>query len=368
MQRLRSKFVVAAAVLLAIAGLGWMLSPAPAGAPAAIVHIRSGTGRWAIARRLAAAGAVRSAAGFELWCLLHPSQSLQAGVYRFPPGQPLSRVFDALARGHVYTISVTVPEGYNRFDIARELADLGLAGERAFLAATANPAAIRDLDPAAVSLEGYLFPATYPISPHTPIARIIAMMVARFRQEAHEDGIAPNAIHAWVTVASMIEKETAVPAERPLIAGVFDNRLRLGLPLQCDPTVIYAAILAHRYTGAIHRSDLTFSSPYNTYLHAGLPPGPIANPGHAALMAAAHPARTSYLYFVSNGHGGHRFARTLAGQQRNLRRYLRTLHGGRGSATYCLRRPPIGRAVAALRSPATDARRRSGRLRVAAIR
>jgi UPF0755 protein len=328
MARIRTMAVAAA--LLVVGGLGWWLSRAPARRQPAVVDIPAGAGRWGAARSLAAARVVRSAAVFELWCLLHPSETVKAGVYRFPPGASLARVFDVLARGQVYTLSVTVPEGYNRFDIARELATLGLARARAFLAATANPAPIRDLDPAAVSLEGYLFPATYPISPHTPVARIVAMMTARFRQEARDDGMAPRAIHAWVTLASLIEKETAVAAERPLIAGVFANRLRLGLPLQCDPTVIYAALLAHRYTGAIHRSDLRFASPYNTYLHAGLPPGPIANPGRAALLAAAHPARTPYLYFVSNGHGGHRFARTLAGQERNLRRYLRALRAGSG--------------------------------------
>ncbi len=316
---------LAATVLLAAGSLWWIGQSAPARSQPAIVAIPAGTGRWGIARRLAAARVVSSAAGFETWCLLHPAQTLKAGSYRFAAGEPLSRVFDVLTRGEVYTVSVTVPEGYNRFDIARELANLGLARPAAFLAATADPASIRDLDPQAVSLEGYLFPATYPISPGTPVARIVAMMTARFREQARRDGVGPPRVHAWVTLASMIEKETAVAAERPLIAGVFTNRLRLGLPLQCDPTVIYAALLAHRYTGAIHRSDLAFHSPYNTYLHPGLPPGPIANPGQPSLLAALHPARTPYLYFVSNGHGGHRFARTLAGQERNLRFYLRTL-------------------------------------------
>ncbi len=326
----RAGWAAAAAVLLAVAGLWWMWRPAGARRPAAIVEIPAGASRWQIAQRLAAAGVVRSAAGFEAWCVLHPGQTLKAGAYRFTGGESVSRVFDVLARGAVYTIAVTVPEGYNRFDIARELARLGLARPSVFLAATANPAAIRDLDPAAVSLEGYLFPATYPISPHTPVARIIAMMTGRFREEARLDGVAPPGIHAWVTLASLVEKETAVAAERPLIAGVFGNRLRLGLPLQCDPTVIYAALLAHRYTGAIHRSDLAFASPYNTYLHTGLPPGPIANPGRASLLAAEHPAHTPYLYFVNDGHGGHRFARPLAGQERNVRRYLRARRAGRG--------------------------------------
>lgn len=324
MARLR-KLVMALVVLGALsAGLWWVWSAGPQLPQARILAIPTGANRGDIARQLQQAGVVRSAAGFELWSLLHPGGSLKAGVYRFAGGESVPTVYRTISRGRFYTLAVVVPEGYNRFDIARELERLQLATADAFLAATADPAPIRDLDPAAVSLEGYLFPATYRIMPTTPVAEIVRRMTHRFRQEVVRDHPASGTLHEWVTLASLIEKETAVAAERPLIAGVFTNRLQRGLPLQCDPTVIYAALLAHDYTGSLHRADLDRASPYNTYRQPGLPPGPIANPGRAALEAAAHPAHTDFLYFVSNGAGAHRFARTLAEQQRNVALYLAT--------------------------------------------
>lgn len=318
---------VAVLIVAAVAAtLWWMWSPGPRLPHPVLVELRPGSSRVAIAHTLAARGVVRSAAGFELWSLAHPSSTLKAGTYLFRGGQPVSAVFAAITAGRVYTLTVTVPEGFNRFEIAQALGKLGLSTPAAFLAATANPSSIRDLDPGAVSLEGYLYPATYHVSPGAPVAVIVAMMTGRFRQQLRRDGAPPAGIHAWVTLASLVEKETAVPAERALIAGVFTNRLTRGLRLQCDPTVIYAALLDHAYTGAITRADLERDSPYNTYLRAGLPPGPIANPGEAALAAAAHPAATPYLYFVSDGHGAHRFARTLQEQEVHVRQYLQTLH------------------------------------------
>jgi UPF0755 protein len=316
--------VAAAAVVLGAlgAGLGWMWSAGPLLPQPRILTIKAGAGRGDIARQLQQAGVVRSAAGFELWSLLHPGASLKAGVYRFAGGESVPSVYRTLSRGRFYTLAVVIPEGYNRFDIARELERLHLATAAGFLAATTDPASIRDLDPAAVSLEGYLFPATYRIMPTTPVTEIVRRMTRRFRQEVERDHPAPGTLHQWVTLASLVEKETAVASERALIAGVFTNRLQRGLPLQCDPTVIYAALLAHDYTGSLHRVDLDRASPYNTYRQPGLPPGPIANPGRAALEAAAHPAHTDYLYFVSNGAGAHRFARTLSEQQRNVALYL----------------------------------------------
>lgn len=310
--------------LLAAAAAGlWFWGPGPRRAAPVVVEIPSGASHARIARTLADAGVVRSALGFEAWAAWHAGSRLKAGTYQFRGQEWVAQVFDKLARGEFYAIAVTVPEGYNRFDIARELQRLGLAPSAEVLAATADPASIRDLDPAAVSLEGYLFPATYPIAPGTPVGRILGLMTARFRQEVKQDAVAAADLHQVVTLASLIEKETAVPQERALIAGVFTNRLARGMMLQCDPTVIYAALLAGRYTGAIRRDDLLARSPYNTYTSAGLPPGPIANPGRAALVAAAHPAATPYLYFVSNGAGAHNFARTLAEQQRNVAQYRR---------------------------------------------
>ena len=304
-----------------------------------VVEIPERSNRWSIAERLARAGVVRNAPVFTAWALVHPGVTLKAGAYRFAGAQSLSAVFHRLAEGRTFAYSLVVPEGFDRFDIAHQLSREHIASGQAFLAATANPALARRVDPEAVSLEGYLFPATYSIAPGTSAEAIAAMMVRRFRQALPHSGWRPGlrdphgqpiSLHEWLTIASLVEKETAVPSERPVIAGVFYNRLDGHLPLQSDPTVIYADEMAGRPGGPLTTADLHFVSPYNTYTHIGLPPGPIANPGLAAMRAASHPATTPYLYFVSNGHGGHRFARTLAGQDRNVRLYLRTLAANKG--------------------------------------
>lgn len=332
MPRLRHLATLALAAGLALAGAGalFLLLPGRRLSQPARLIVAPGASHATIARQLADAGVIRGATAFEVWSELHVHTTLKAGPYRFPGHQSLTTVFNMLARGDLDTVTFTVPEGFNRFDIANALGERGLADPGAFLRVTANPALIRDLDPAAVSLEGYLFPATYPITPGTPAANIAAEMVARFRMEARRDlrgGMPPGGIHRWVTIASMVEKETGNPAERPVIAGVFDNRLGRGLALQSDPTVIYAELLGGVYSGALHGGDLAYNSPYNTYRYTGLPPGPIANPGRASLEAAAHPAKTPYMYFVSNGHGSHRFARTLAEQERNIQLYIRARGG-----------------------------------------
>ncbi|MGH9486362.1 MAG: endolytic transglycosylase MltG [Terriglobales bacterium] len=321
----RASWILVAVVVVVVVGvtLARLWAPGPRLSQPRLIAITHGSRTGQIARQLQQSGAIGSAVGFDLWALLHPHSRLQAGTYRFAGGESVPAVFHALARGLVYTVSVTIPEGFNRFEIASELEQKGLASAAAFVAATADPAPIRDLDPQAVSLEGYLFPATYRIPPHMPVSGIIQLMTGRFRQEVRRDH--PADVHRWVTLASLIQKETAVPAERALIAGVFDNRLQRHLPLQCDPTVIYAAVLAHAWTGGLHRADLERKSPYNTYLHPGLPPGPITNPGRASLEAAQHPVETDYLYFVSDGNGSHRFAVTLAQQQKNVRLYLQAL-------------------------------------------
>lgn len=319
-------------LVLAAAAVGlvwWAWGPGPALSQPVDLAITPGLGRRGIAQELAGAGVIRSAWGFEVWSALHRGETLKAGAYRFTGGKTVAEIFEQIRGGHFYTVSLTIPEGYNRFDIAHLIAGRGLGTAAAFLAATADPAPIRDLDPQAVSLEGYLFPATYAVSAHASADQIVAAMLARFRREILNDesraAMPAGDLHRWVTLASLVEKETPVAAERPLIAGVFENRLSRHMPLQCDPSVVYAALLAGRYTGALHRDDLTFPSPYNTYVQTGLPPGPIANPGRAALLAAAHPAETDFLYFVSTGRGSHRFARTLAEQDKNVRLYLRTL-------------------------------------------
>jgi len=214
-----------------------------------------------------------------------------------------------------------VPEGFNMFDIAQALETAHICRAQDFLhAARTETSLIRDLDPQAPSLEGYLFPDTYRLG-RTQNAREIALeMVRRFRKEAAAINLTSD-IHRVVTLASIVEKETAVKSERPLVAGVFENRMAKRIGLATDPSVIYAALLAGRYNGVIHQSDLAFNSPYNTYKYVGLPPGPIANPGRESLLAAMHPQPTEFLYFVANNQGGHNFARTLDEHNRNVQRY-----------------------------------------------
>jgi UPF0755 protein len=204
------------------------------------------------------------------------------------------------------------------FDLSQTVAQLGLFSADAFLAAARNPAMIRDLDPAAPSLEGYLFPNTYKLSRHATATDLCRTMTAKFREVwrglAGDDPTKARDVHATVTLASLVEREAKLPQERPLIAAVFANRLRIGMKLDCDPTTVYAALLEGRYRGAIHRSDLDSDNPYNTYRHAGLPPGPIANPGLDSLRAAMHPSDSAALYFVArpDGSGGHTFSNDLA--------------------------------------------------------
>jgi UPF0755 protein len=226
----------------------------------------------------------------------------------------------------VFTQRVTFPEGLTRVEVAQIIDGLGIAGANDALSLTENPDLIKDLDPEATTLEGYLFPDTYQYTSTTTTEQLVRRMVARFRQvfnqdlqrRAQEIGFT---VREAVTLASMIEREAKVPEERPPISSVFHNRLRLGMKLDCDPTVIYASMLANKWTGTIRQSDLKRTSPYNTYLYAGLPPGPIASPGQAAMIAALNPAQTDYLYFVVDGtrdDGSHRFSTSPREHQANV--------------------------------------------------
>lgn len=346
-----------AAAVLALGGYVWVLrTPFARFSSPLLVNIPSGSSSWAVASRLQRAGVVRSAAALEAWTLLHPARRLRAGWYQFSAPASLSAVAGRLARGDVAYTTLTIPEGYTRYDVAAAVARAGIASAESFLAVTASGAMVRDLDPQAPNLEGYLFPATYRVPPRAGAAAVAQMMVRRFRRELRALGDprfppspatakpaaapagsaasdppggpaapwGPTSLHEWITVASLVEKEAALPSERALVAGVFYNRLRLGLPLQSDATVAYAAqTLGQPLPGAPRPADLRLASPYNTYLRVGLPAGPIANPGAAALEAALHPRASEYLYFVGDGQKGHRFARTLAGQDRNIKAFLR---------------------------------------------
>ena len=215
-----------------------------------------------------------------------------------------------------------MPEGKNMFDIAAAAERLGLFPAAEFLRAARNSASIRDLDPEAPTLEGYLFPNTYRLSRHTTPEHVCRIMTSKFR-EVWQSLQTDAPVHRIVTLASLVEKEGKLADERPMIASVFLRRLAIGMKLDCDPTTIYAALLRGNYRGVIHRSDLANEDPYNTYQHAGLPPGPIANPGEASLRAVLRPAGGDYLYFVlrPDGSGGHSFSSNLADQAAAVARY-----------------------------------------------
>ncbi len=300
-----------------------------------LVDIAPGTGATNIARRLASAGVLRSPWPFLAWHFLRPTrQVLQAGEYEFSGQISPFQVYRKLVRGDIHYHLLTIPEGYTIFETAVAVGRSGLATADAFLDAARDPAAIADLAPRAATLEGFLFPDTYRFPKHVTARQIAQTMVARFRQVYAQlsrlHGQRGKRVHEMITLASLVEKETGEPDERALVAGVYQNRLDKGLLLQCDPTVIYAAILAGNYRGTIYQSDLKRDHPYNTYVRPGLPPGPVASPGRAALEAALSPALTEYLYFVSDAEGGHIFSRTLSEHNRQVTAYRRKMRGRSG--------------------------------------
>jgi peptidoglycan lytic transglycosylase G len=306
--------VVAAPVIL----LCWLLAdgtrPYLKGEAPITIDIPRGARTDEIARQLEQSGAIRSRWTFLGLHLLSPSNTLKAGEYDFDKPASTLAVLRKLVRGEVSYETVLVPEGSNRFEIADIVAQQGFSTREEFLRATEDPQLVSALDPNAINLEGYLFPDSYRFPRHARPAEIVRAMVNRFRQVYFglRPGETNHSIRQIVTIASLVEKETWMNQERPIIAGVFYNRLQLGMPLQSDPTVAYAAFLANGYTGPVRRAELSIASPYNTYLNKGLPAGPITNPGRASLRAALHPASTDYLYFVASGDGGHVFSKTLA--------------------------------------------------------
>ncbi|HVT48833.1 MAG TPA: endolytic transglycosylase MltG [Vicinamibacterales bacterium] len=291
------------------------------------VQIPSGTGVAGIAERLADAGVIPDPITFQVAArLTRADRHLQAGEYRFADAASPLDVLRRVARGDVYTRSVTFREGLTIAEMADVFAGSGLGTADDFVRAAGDGALVADLDPDARTLEGYLFPDTYALARDAGAVGTVHAMLDRFRRafdaplraEAAADELSPREL---VTLASLVEKETASPAERPIVAAVYRNRLKRGMPLQCDPTVIYALMQAGRWHGNITRADLQIDSPFNTYRHPGLPPGPIASPGRASLEAAAHPADVPYLYFVSRNDGTHAFATTLAEHSRNVARW-----------------------------------------------
>ncbi len=317
--------VLFAAGLLGVGAGAWLVLTPYGPQTETLVDIAPGSTAAAIGRKLEAAGVVRSRYGFDMVRWLRHGR-LEAGVYAFDHPAPVTEVYARIARGDVVTRTVTVPEGANVFDIAARVEQAGLGTRKEFVAAAESQASlIADLDPGAKSLEGYLFPDTYRFAPTATAVEIVSSMVRRFRTVAGQLGLKEN-VHEVVTIASLVERETAVNGDRPLVASVFMNRLAQGMPLRTDPSVIYGLELTGRWRGVIYASDLARDTPYNTYLHAGLPPGPVANPGIPSLRAAMHPAKTGYLYFVAEGtdaQGHSLFAATLAEHNHNVAAYRR---------------------------------------------
>jgi len=319
------------AVLLAVAALaaGWaLLSPYRGFEGDAYVDIPRGTGTAGIAQALADGGVIRYPWQFWVMRATRPSAKLQAGEYRFARAASVVEVFDRIARGDIFYFEFTVPEGNNIFDIARALEGQHVMKSEDFLTAATDASSIHDLAPKARTLEGYLFPSTYRLSHHITPAQLCKRMTDEFRKEWSRVAAGQTAeVNRTVTLASLVEKETGVVEERPLVASVFTNRLEKGMRLECDPTTIYAALLDNRYRGAIHRSDLASANPYNTYQNAGLPPGPIANPGAQAIQAALHPAQSDYLYFVAKPSGdGHHFSASMAEHEKAVEAYRHASH------------------------------------------
>lgn len=315
--------LVAAVVIVALLAYAVLLPAGPS--EQKLVQLKAGSSARHIATELKKAGIIHSQYAFLLWHYTHGHKALKAGEYSFDHPEKLRDVYDRIVRGDIYVHYVVIPEGYNIYDIAHALEDAGLGRHEDFLrVAQTDVSLIRDLDPEAPTLEGYLFPDTYRFTRTQSLHDIAAVMVHRFRQAAHEIGLNQD-FHSIVTMASIVEKETAVDTERPEVASVFYNRLKRHMTLSTDPTVIYAALRDDRYRGTIYRSDLQYDSAYNTYRHTGLPPGPISNPGKPSLQAAMHPSSTDYLYFVSDNQGHHRFSSTPEEHARNVAAYRRAV-------------------------------------------
>jgi UPF0755 protein len=309
--------------LFAAGGLGWLILAPYGPETETFVEIAPGSSTASIGRQLEASGVVRSQFGFDL-LRFWKRGILRAGEYRFDHPAPAVEVYARIARGDVFTKALVIPEGSNIFDIAARVEQAGFGTRQEFLdAAVQRVGLVADLDPGAKSLEGYLFPDTYRFQRKTKPAQIAAAMVRRFHTVAAQLGLKEN-VHEVVTIASLVERETAVDADRPLVASVFMNRLAKKMPLMTDPAVIYGLEREGRWSGVLDKDGLTHKTDYNTYVHGGLPPGPVANPGIRSLRAAMWPADTDYLYFVAAGadaQGHSMFSSTLDEHNRQVAEY-----------------------------------------------
>jgi UPF0755 protein len=290
-----------------------------------LIEFPRGTSTSRMASTLAEKGVIEHPWLFLAARAIRRGERLQAGEYQFTRAASPLEVYGRIARGDIFYMELLVPEGFNMFDVADAVARLGTMSAGTFLDAARDPSLIHDLDPKAETLEGYLFPNKYRVYRKTTALEICRMMTNEFRAQWQALADSGKSVHDTVTLASLVEREARLPEERPRVASVFHNRLRIGMRLQCDPTTVYAALLEDRYRGVIHRSDLDNTSPYNTYQHAGLPPGPIANPGLDSIKAALSPEDTPYLFFVAkaDGSGGHTFSDSLQKHEVAVEHYHR---------------------------------------------
>jgi UPF0755 protein len=307
--------------------LARQLEPAEPGSSEQVPFtVERGSGLRQIADALEAGGIIRSADAAVLVARLRDwGSSLKAGEYDLSPGQPTEDVLLELISGRVRTYTAVLPEGVRASEIARRLEEAGLADLDAFLRVVDDPEFARALGVPADNLEGYLYPETYEIPGDLSAQDVARILVEQFNDAwgELEPGVRDLALskHEIVTLASIVEKETAAPEERPLIAAVFLNRLRKGMRLETDPTVIYGI---PNFDGNLRKRHLQdASNPYNTYQIAGLPPGPIASPGADSLRAVVKPAETEYLYFVSRNDGTHEFSKTYREHLSAVNRYQR---------------------------------------------
>ena len=327
----RSGYAAAVALLVAAGALSTGFAPPYRNFDeSVVVNIEPGTSSVEIADALDQAGVIQSRWLFLAVRALRLRSVLMAGEYRFSRPLTIWQVFDKIEHGRVQYHRLTIPEGLTRFEIADLLAGEGLAAREDFLAVADRADWVRDLAPRAENLEGFLFPDTYYFTRGIPAREFAEMMVDQFRRVFRD--VVPERPDGWssqdiVTLASLIEKETGARSERGVVSSVFHNRLRENILLQCDPTVVYGLLLENRFRGTIYRSDLRDPHPYNTYVHPGLPPGPIANPGRASLEAAVRPDETDYLFFVAHPaqYGRHVFSKTVQAHNRAVAEYRRRL-------------------------------------------
>ncbi len=318
-------------ILLALMGYGYLDDefhrPANPGThEVRRIHIRSGMSFAQILELLEKSDLIRNPWLFHLQARLRGGANrIQAGVYELKAPMSAREIYRRLSEGRVARRTLTIPEGYNVREIARTIRRVKLADEAEILRLSEDPSFLKELKIPGTSIEGYLFPDTYYFPVGVSAKKILGFMVRTMRKK-FSPALGEKAkamgftMHQTLTLASIIEKETSLGSERPLIAAVFINRLKRRMRLQSDPTVIYE--LPH-YEGNITKKDLRYDSPYNTYLHKGLPPGPIASPGLESIKSALNPAKVKYLYFVAKKDGGHHFSRTYREHRRAVNRYQR---------------------------------------------